>query len=450
MKLILLGVGVLLFAPMFAWMVVRPSTRILPLFAGAVPIASAFKLSVPVPAPFNTISSLFGALAVAAGLLHLLLYRDGRVPSWPMVLWLTFLGWVTLTVWWSADPADTASTLTLAFSLLILLGVVAFLRFEAVDVDVLRVAIIVGGAAVGIYALYLILQGASLPTHGVSTRLSIKSSAQDANPNILAASLLLPIVISTERFLLGGHRWWRARTWRALGGIGAGLSILAITLTGSRGGVFSALVAVTFTFVFARQTSEGRTAVKRILLSLGAAMLSLAVPFVILQGVFSLDPLETVRPVLSRFSERGTNLSGRSEIWQAALLSCEIHCATGVGLGNFPAAYNEVFALTGTSRNVGFDRTAHNIYILLALETGVVGLTLFLFAVAAEWIVASRARFVGHSPGLRAALLAVLVANVFLDSIWFKYFWLVFVMIRVVEGAAEQSSLPRRPVSGIN
>lgn len=449
MKLILLCVGVLLFSPVFAWMVVRPSTRILPLFAGAVPIASAFKLSVPVPPPFNTISSLLGGLAVAAGVLHLLLYRDGRIPSWPMVLWLTFLGWVTLTVWWAADPADTASTLTLAFSLLTLLGVVSFLRFEAADVDVLRVAIIVGGAAVGIYALYLILHGAGFPTHGVSTRLSIKSGAQDANPNILAASLLLPLVISAESLVLGGRRWWRPRTWRTLGGFGAGLSVIAITLTASRGGVFSAFLALTLTFWFTGRTSEGRTAVKGILLALGGAMLSLVVPIVISQAVFSLDPLGKVRPVLARLSARGTNLSGRSEIWQAALLSCEIHCAKGVGLGNFPAAYNEVFALTGTSRNLGFDRTAHNIYILLALETGVVGLTLFLLAVAAEWIVVSRVRFVRRSPGLRAALLAVLVANFYLDTVWFKYFWLVFVMIRVIEGAAEQPSRPRRPVSEI-
>jgi O-antigen ligase len=132
----------------------------------------------------------------------------------------------------------------------------------------------------------------------------------------------------------------------------------------------------------------------------------------------------------------GTTSSGRAEIWKTGLVACTLHCATGSGLGTFEFAYNESFALTSTAHNAGFNRPAHDIYLSLAVETGFLGLTLFLLAVLGEWAHFGRRALFQLSPGFRATIAGVLLANIFLSAIWFKYFWLPFVFGRVIEGAA--------------
>ena len=92
-------------------------------------------------------------------------------------------------------------------------------------------ALIVSGILVGLYAAFLILRGRPLPSHGVNLRFDIASGTSETDPNILAASLLVPMVLSVERLLLGGSRWWRSQTWRILGGLGAFFSFLAIVFS---------------------------------------------------------------------------------------------------------------------------------------------------------------------------------------------------------------------------
>ena len=131
-----------------------------------------------------------------------------------------------------------------------------------------------------------------------------------------------------------------------------------------------------------------------------------------------------------------TTSSGRFEIWKTGLVACKLHCGAGSGLGTFEAAYNEAFALTSISRDVGFNRPAHDVYLDLVVETGFLGLTLFLLAMASEWVHFGSAPMLAVSPAFRAAIVGVLIANVFLSAIWFKYFWLPLVVGRVIEGAA--------------
>jgi hypothetical protein len=45
-------------------------------------------------------------------------------------------------------------------------------------------------------------------------------------------------------------------------------------------------------------------------------------------------------------------------------------------------------------------------------------------------------------------VVAILVAEIFLSAIWFKYFWLVFLLIRVAEGVATRQSVPLSIVAG--
>src|SRR5205823_2066476 len=143
---------------------------------------------------------------------------------------------------WAIDPATARGTAIVAASLVVLMALVAMLPMDRVDLDVIRVAIIASGLIVGTYALLLLVRGSALPTHGASQRFSIATNPSDTDPNILAASLLMPLLLSVERILLGGRRWWSPRAWRLLGAAGAFASTLAIVYTGSRGGLSAAVI----------------------------------------------------------------------------------------------------------------------------------------------------------------------------------------------------------------
>jgi O-antigen ligase len=415
----------------------RPARTILPLYAASIPVGSVFTLGVPLPSPFNTLSSALGAIAVFACVAHVLRYGRGRIASYPVVLWMAFLAWSLITVLWAIDPRHALSTGFIAASLVFLMVAVAVLRTDGADLDAMRVALIASGIAVGGYALLLILGGQQLPWHGVDQRLAF-GTGSDTHPNILAAALMAPLILSVERILIGGTRWMGARGWRLLGTAGAFFSFVAIVLTGSRGGVLSAVIAFVICLIHCRKLQSAKVMIRR----LTTAVVTVALGLVVSVAVgLAVDPNGTVHRILQsdaihRLTNAGGGGSGRLDIWTAGILACETHCAWGAGLDNFPQTYNQVFALSAATHDVGTSRAAHDIYLQAAVEVGFLGLTLLLLAAIAEWKALSRIALQRVGPSSRAILAGVLLANVFLSAMWFKYFWLVLILFRLTEGAA--------------
>jgi O-Antigen ligase len=432
--LIVLGlVGMLAFGILS---VARPGRTILPLYAALVPAGGVFELSLPIPAPFNTLSSVVGTGVIIAILAHVVLYRRGRIPRLPVGVWAFFVAWITATAWWAIDRSAALDLAVVAWPLALLMIMVSLLPADERDLDAVRLAVIASGSLIGSYALFLLLTGSALGH--ADQRFAIAGGAGDTDPNILAASLLIPLALSVERVILGGHRWLRSRSWRLLGSLGALLSMLAIVSTGSRGGVLAAGVAIGSVLIVCRRRPQARRAVHATLATVligGVVLLTGATISVRLDPGGPVHELLT-EPPLGRLPAAELGGSGRLEIWLTGYRLCGLHCGAGSGLGTFPSAYNEVFAFSGAARYAGTDRPAHSIYIELAVEAGVIGFTLLCFALLAEWssLGASGASLI--APSLGGILLAILVANIFLSTFWFKYFWLVLILIRLAEGSA--------------
>lgn len=425
--------------------VARPNRTILPAYAALVPIGSVFKLGVPLPEPFNTLSSLFGGIAIAAMLLHVVLTRRARIPSLPVGAWLVFLAWSASTALWARRPGDVVRELSIALPLLLLVVIVGILPRERGDLDRLRIAIVLGGAVVGAYALFLVATGSSLPTHGFGERFSVASDPGQTNPNQLAATLLLPFVLSLDLVITGCRTLRHRAFWRFLGCITAFMILVPIVLSGSRGGLLAAVIAVLLTLAFTwwwivdARRSVVRTATWMLLSIVVLATASYLAVRLAPEGkvaeVLSSDPIQRVVA-----GDSGT--SGRAEIWTTGLLACERYCGMGAGLGNFPTVYGELFAFSGAERNVGLERPGHNLYLEVVVETGVVGLTLLAVALIAEWMAM---RTTGRAaPALAAVLVALLVVDMFEGFIWFKYFWLPFILIRIAEEAGPGRSATLR------
>ena len=140
--------------------IVRPTATVLPAYAALVPVGDVIAVPLPLPSPFNSLSSLIGAVAIAAMLAHVLVFGRGRVPSLPVAAWLLFAGWCAATVLWARHPADGARELTVALPLVLLVVVVAILPRRDGDLERLRLILVLGGVAVGAYALFLLGTGA--------------------------------------------------------------------------------------------------------------------------------------------------------------------------------------------------------------------------------------------------------------------------------------------------
>lgn len=428
-----------------AFAIPYPGRRILPVYAFIVPAGSIVEVALPLAPPFNTLSSLLGAAVVIAVLIHLVAYRDGRVPTLPIALWMILLAWTTITALYAIDPSAAREMVSVAIPLVALVIMIGLLPTSDEDLDAVRLGLILSGVAVGLYAVGVLASGTSLTDVEAEGRLVIASSGGVTDPNILAASLLLPFALSLERLILGGTRYLRPRTWRALGLAGVLLTVFAITITGSRGGLMSVLLAFVLALWFAGRDPGARRMVRRAALTVLGSLGALLAVVLIAAQVAPGSRLGDVVRVLpfERISNTEIGGSGRLEIWTTGALLCREYCATGSGIGTFPTAFNQVFPFSGAGQSVGPDRPAHSIFLELAVELGFVGFTLLLLALIAEWRALALADL-RRSIAVRAAFVSILVANVFLSTIWFKYFWLVIILIRMVEAHPEASRRVRR------
>jgi len=417
-----------------AFAIPRPGRRILPVYAFIVPAGSIVEIELPLGPPFNTLSSLLGACVVIAILVHLAAYRDGRVPTLPLAMWMVFLAWTMATALYAINSAAAFETVLVAIPLVALAIMVGLTPTDDEDLDAVRLGLIVSGVAVGIYAVGLLASGASLTDVEAEGRLVIASSGGVTDPNILAASLLLPFALSLERLILGGTRYMRPRAWRALGLAGVLLTVFAITITGSRGGLVSVALAMVLVLWFARRIPGARHMVRRaaitVLGSIGAVLGLVVIAAQVAPGSRVAEVIHVLP--LGRISDTEAGGSGRIEIWTTGAQLCREYCATGSGIGTFPTAFNQVFAFSGVGQSVGADRPAHSIFLELAVELGFPGFTLLILALLAEGRALALAEL-RRTAAVKAAFISVLAANLFLSTIWFKYFWLVVVLIRMVE-----------------
>ncbi|MEX0984529.1 MAG: O-antigen ligase family protein [Actinomycetota bacterium] len=441
MDLLTLAIGGLAAICAWLWAVRDPMRTIVPAYAALIPLGGVLALRIPLPPPFNTLSSAAGALAIVALAVHLLRSGRGRVPSLPVGAWLLFVAWGAITVLWSVDPTDVVREMTLAVPLLAIMVLVAMEPADEGDLRRVAWATLASSAAIGAYGIALIVVGGSLPEHGLSARFSLGANPADTNPNQLAASLLLPFFLglglTLDRHDPGAQRW---RAYAAPGG--TILTGVAIVLSGSRGGALATAVGSAVFVALAWRWSPWRRGAVRRLVAAGIA----GAAALVLAGVLatSLAPDGRIASLLAgdAVSRLGAveSSSGRAEIWTAGALACTAYCGVGSGLGTFPGVYNDVFAFSNVTRNVGASRPGHNLYLEIAVETGLLGIVLFWMAIGSEFRAIARRRASWLAPALAAAIVAILVADIFEGFLWFKHAWLPFTVIRVFESAADRSA----------
>ena len=136
--------------------------------------------------------------------------------------------------------------------------------------------------------------------------------------------------------------------------------------------------------------------------------------------------------VTSRFTRTGTLLSGRDEVWAAGYAIAEDSNFRGIGFGQF-------FHLSGgyyekqISRHYGFGATGtHSDYVGLFVETGLLGVTLYVLLIGLLGANLVRRILISKSPGVHTILLSTFAVIAISGTVrgWFQHpvFWMVMAL----------------------
>lgn len=393
-----------------------PTRTVLPVYAALVPFGSGIALPIPLPSPFDTVTTLAGLAASGALVLHIILVGGTRRLHPSLSAWLMFVGVSGLTFAWSIDRGDTVERFLILISLVALYVVALLAPVGREEVERLKDGIIIGATLACGYGFFLLLTG-NLPEEKAGLpRFATAGGVGDASdPNITAAVLVLPLVLAISRVFRS-----RRPIVRAAHGAAALLIATGLLLTASRGGMLAASLAV-----FVLVLHERRRA-------LIVVVTLLLVTIVGLVG-YALAPEQ-----IERLDKPGS--SGRTSIWMVGLIACERWCLTGSGLNTFEEVHTETLLSTAEATGFRLGEPPHNMWLGVAIEVGVVGVALLAVALVLTALPLRRLSLTRRGPPL-AALVGLLVANFFLANLHFKYFWLV--LLYVAYEAQSESDVPK-------
>lgn len=354
--------------------------------------------------PLNSGLPLSSLMTVASGMILLIttlvdrrLVRPPRAAS----LFVLFFLWTMLSSFWAMRPEACLNRLPSLAALCGLYLIGSTMRISEREFKWVIRLVVFGGCIASAISLYQYAHGIN-----VAGRASIVLGSVVINPNDLAITMLLPLSMA-----IGVGLSNRGVT-RVLFAIAAMLLLVCLLLTMSRGG-FVAFGVLTAVYVYRR----------------GCDWRLLALSGLILIALFFAPAL-----LMTRMEDAlSSRAQGRFDIWLVGLEVVKHHGFFGVGLDNFPIAFDQY-----AGHQVIFHYSSmvpHNIYLQALAETGVAGLLLLVGAMIFQMKQVNRALKEG---GTRAAALIVpceaaawgvmvhaLVANV----LWHKYFWLIWILV---------------------
>jgi O-antigen ligase len=356
---------------------------------------------------FGSIARAAGVAAFLAGAVAVAQTRRLRAPNLVLAMSALFVCWSAATWFWSVDPAATLSraiTLMQLFALLWLLW--EFCRSEARQRVLLGVY--VAGAMVGA-GIALVRYALHLQTY------YRRYAAAGFDPNDFG--LLMVLSVPMALYLGLRPKRWVSALWYGC----AAVSMAAILLTASRTSLLALIVGLGFGLLTWRAASRWHRMATVALFAL------LVLSLVEIAPAPARGRLATIPSEVTQGS-----INSRKAIWKAGARVWLEHPLLGVGAGAYPEA---VRPQLGRPSVAGAQYVAHNTFLSVLVETGVVG---FLF-----WgtLLLCLAMFIWMLPGPERALFATLLAAWALGVstlTWehYKGTWLVFGLVMAAWPAA--------------
>lgn len=255
----------------------------------------------------------------------------------------------------------------------------------------------------------------------VGQKSDYRAAGPIGDPNYFAQVMVVLVPMALERFLHEKRLLLRGLALWAL--VAALFSVL---LTYSRGGFLALGVAVISFFIL----YPPKISFIPVGIVLALVLASLAPPSYF-DRILSVN--ELFNPSGSLYVQ-DLALRGRTSENLAAVEMIKEHPLFGVGLSNFSLLFNEYSRESGLAL-VATERAAHNLYLEVLAETGIVGIAVFLFILSSSFkslILAWRTfqktnhkDYAGLTAGFAMGLLGYLIAAFFIHNAYPRYFYLL-------------------------
>lgn len=299
---------------------------------------------------FGTASKLAGVAAFFLGMVSTIASQSLRRVNLVLAFAGALVGWILLTNLWTLDPPLTMVRSVTYLQLLAMLWLVWQLcRGEARQRRLMQAYIC--GSMVGATSTFLRY------ADNVQTYYR-RYAATGFEPNDFG--LVMALAIPMAGYL--AVRSDRRRRWLYYAAIL--IEVTAVLLTASRTALLATFLAFGFLFLTLRGARRShKMAVGVLTVLLLSSLVRLAPPA-------SRNRLATIPKEVAR----GT-LNKRTQIWKAGLKAFKSHLVLGVGAGAYPAA---VRAWLPEPTVPGAKNVAHNTFLSVLVECGVIGFALFI------------------------------------------------------------------------
>jgi len=277
-----------------------------------------------------------------------------KLPFTFLAFYVLFIAWLFLSYFWSIDQEVTFFMVTyfLRFNILIVFLLIGIIKTDSQVVTIMK-AYVLGCLISSLDTVHLFYQGVGFG--GIYTN-RYAGSGFDPNDLGLTLSLGIPMtwyVITNQKKYISKLFYFVCVTF----------SIYAIFLTGSRGAFIASLAAIlVIPLTYLKQ----------------AMRLKILLLFIIAMSAFLIANFVPVT-TFERFSRipaelRGGHLSQRIYLWEAGFQVYQNNPILGVGAGAFPYAMSKFY---------GGMTVAHNTFLSILAEEGLIGLTFFILIILA-------------------------------------------------------------------
>jgi O-antigen ligase len=330
-------------------------------------------------------------------------------PQFTFIL-IGFLSWALLSAYWAEVPAQAVDTTTRYFQNMILFLIVYTAIRERKHVMWVAWAWLAGATFATVPAML------NPPTY--EDDLTVRISGTIGDPNELAALLVAGVVFAGVLTAVTRDK----PPLRLAAGGAVVLFLLGIFYTVSRGGLLALGVALIAACLLAGRW-RGRALV--------VAGLGISIVVIYFASFAGLDARDRVTTV-----QGGT---GRSDLWKIGWRMFEDEPIRGIGSGNFPISSIHYLVQPGVIERDDFiistPKVAHNTYLQILAELGIVGLAMFITIIGFSMRCALRAAqwFGRHGDtqmelvarGMIVALVGILTADFFISEMYGKQLWLM-------------------------
>ena len=326
-------------------------------FVFTVPWENAVKLG-----DLGRVSKPIGFVMAIVWLGSVVLRGRLRDPGAFQKAYFLLVVWSGLTFYWSIDAGASTSGFLTYSQLLVMVFILWDLCDSESAIETALQAYVLGAyiASLSIVLEFLSAPGAQFPEH---------ERLKGLGTEVDGIALIVAIAVPAAWYLAAGPtHLGRSPGRRVLNFVYVPVGLFAVAITGTRGATLALVPAAIFVFWSLRRASTSQR------LAAFGTLIAAVLVLVVYAPRGPLARIQTAATATELGSENSA-LSGRWSIWVESSNAFLERPLVGVGLDAHRAAVSRALDEVRTFR--GTEKEAHNTYISVLVETGIVGFLIF-------------------------------------------------------------------------